>query len=82
VPQPLAQVYLHLVFSTNERWPFFQDKAVVQETHCYLGGTCTKLGCPVIRVGGVADHVQILFRFGRTISIADLMQELKRESSK
>jgi REP element-mobilizing transposase RayT len=49
--------------------------------HAYLGGTCNNLGCSVLRVGGVADHVHILCRFGRTLSVADLVKELKRESS-
>jgi putative transposase len=31
---------------------------------------------------GVADHVHILCRLSRTMSIADLVAELKRESSK
>ncbi len=82
MPQSLAQVYLHLVFSTKERWPYFSDKAIRNEMHNYLGGTCTKLDCPIIRVGGVADHVHMLCRFGRTIAIATLIQGLKRESSK
>ena len=29
----------------------------------------------------MADHVHILCRFGRSLSIADLIKELKRESS-
>jgi putative transposase len=37
--------------------------------------------CPVLRVGGVADHVHFLCRLGRTTSISELIRELKRESS-
>ncbi len=32
-------------------------------------------------VGGVEDHVHILCRFGRTITTADLLKGLKKESS-
>jgi putative transposase len=81
MPQSLAQIYLHLVFSTKDRRPFLQDLQVREEMHYYLGGTSNKLGCPVLRVGGVADHVHILCRLGRTITIADLVKELKRDSS-
>jgi putative transposase len=81
MPQSLAQIYLHLVFSTKDRRPFLQDLLVREEMHHYLGGTSNKLGCPVLRVGGVADHVHILCRLGRTITIADLVKELKRDSS-
>jgi putative transposase len=81
MPQSHAQVYLHIVFSTKNRTPFLTDPAVREEVHKYLGGTCNNLDCPVLRVGGVADHVHILCRLGRTISIAQLVKELKRESS-
>ena len=50
--------------------------------HSYLIGTCQNLECPSIVVGGVEDHVHILCRFGRSISVSDLIRELKRESSK
>jgi putative transposase len=79
--QSLAQIYLHIIFSTKNRRPFLQDASIRDETHKYLGGTCNNLDCPVLCVGGVADHVHILCRFGRTISVADLVKELKRDSS-
>jgi REP element-mobilizing transposase RayT len=80
--QSLAQIYLHIAFSTKERRPFLQDRTIREEAYKYLGGTCKKLGCPVLRVGGVADHVHILCRLGRTMSPAGLIKELKRVSSK
>lgn len=66
---------------TKNRRPFLQGAAIRDEFHKYLGGTCNNLGCPVLRVGGVADHVHVLCRLGKTISVADLVKELKRESS-
>ena len=80
--QSLAQVYLHIVFSTKNRFPFLDDNELRDEMHRYVGGTCNNLVCPVLRVGGVADHIHILCRLGRRITIADLVKELKRESSK
>jgi REP element-mobilizing transposase RayT len=82
MPQSLAQIYVHVVFSTKDRCPYLQDPAIRAELHDYLGGTCNHLGCPVLRVGGVADHVHILCRLGRSVPIADLVRELKRESSR
>lgn len=49
--------------------------------HAYLAGTCHNLKCPSLIVGGVAGHVHILCRFGRTITIANLIRDLKRSSS-
>lgn len=81
MPQSLAAVYLHLVFSTKHRQPFLRDKAIRDEMHRFLGGTSKTLNCPSLIVGGVEDHVHILSRFGRTISIADWVKELKRVSN-
>ena len=80
--QSLAQIYLHLVFSTKNRAAFLQDKASRERLHAYLAGTCRNLGCPSLIVGGVEDHIHILCRFSKTITVADLIKELKRESSK
>jgi REP element-mobilizing transposase RayT len=81
MPQSLAQVYLHLVYSTKHRQPFLKDRAVREEMHAYLAGTCRNLKCPSLIVGGVEDHVHILCRLSRTTTIADLIRDLKRSSS-
>ena len=49
--------------------------------HRYLGAVSARLDCPVIRVGGVADHVHCLARQARTIAVAEWVKELKRASS-
>ena len=58
------------------------DKDIRKEMHAYLGGTCNNLDCRVLTVGGVADHVHILCNLSRRLSIADVVGETKRESSK
>ncbi len=82
MPQSLAQIYLHLIFSTKDREALLVDKAFRERVHAYLAGTCQKYQSPALIVGGVADHVHILNRLGRTIDVATLIRELKRESSK
>src|SRR5688572_8428866 len=79
--QSLAQVYLHIVFSTKDRKPYLSDRDLRDELHRYLGGISTELGCPILRVGGVANHVHLLCRLGRSITISDLVKELKRVST-
>jgi len=82
MPQSLCQVYLHLVFSTKGRIPLLQDAQLREELHRYLGGVCRNQESPSIQVGGVADHVHLLLRMSKSISVADLVRELKRDSSK
>src|ERR1041384_1095392 len=81
MPQSLSAVYLHVVFSTKERRPFLHDETVRTALHAYLGGISKQLGCAPIIAGGVEDHVHLLARFGRTITQADWVKELKRVSN-
>lgn len=82
MPQSLAKVYVHIVFSTKYRYPFLTDKNIRSEMHAYLGGTCNELDSPVLTVGGVADHVHVLCRLTRNLSIAKVVGDMKRSSSK
>jgi REP element-mobilizing transposase RayT len=81
MPQSLSAVYLHVVFSTKERRPFLRDETVRTALHAYLGGISKQLGCAPIIAGGVEDHVHLLARFGRTITQAEWVKELKRVSN-
>ena len=81
MPQSLSAVYVHLVFSTKERQPFLRDVSIRESLHSYLGAISKQLGCAPIITGGMADHVHQLARFGRTITQADWVKELKRVSS-
>lgn len=81
MPQSLAQIYLHIVFSTKNREPLISAE-VQPRLHAYLAGAGNAIACPVIIVGGVADHVHLLMRLSRTITIADALKSLKSESSK
>jgi REP element-mobilizing transposase RayT len=79
--QSLVQIYLHLVFSTKNRFPFLKDPEFRPRVHAYLAGICRNLDCPSLRTGGVEDHVHILCRFGKGIALKDLLRDLKRDSS-
>jgi REP element-mobilizing transposase RayT len=81
MPQSLSAVYIHLVFSTKDRRPLLRDKPTRDALHSYLGGVSKQLDCPPILVGGVEDHVHLLARFGRTITQAEWVKELKRVSN-
>jgi REP-associated tyrosine transposase len=81
MPQSLSAVYIHLVFSTKHRQPFLRDKNLRTDLHAFLAGTSQTLDCPPILVGGVEDHIHLCARFGRTITQADWVKELKRVSN-
>jgi putative transposase len=81
MPQSLAAIYVHAVFSTKNRSPSLDDAKLRNEVHAYIGGACNTLGCQVVAVGGVSDHVHVLARLSRTISVSDWLKEIKRVST-
>jgi REP element-mobilizing transposase RayT len=81
MPQSLSAVYIHLVFSTKDRRPFLRDKTTRDALHSYLGGVSKTLECPSLIVGGVEDQIHLLCRFGRGITQAEWVKELKRVSN-
>ena len=82
MPQSLARIWLHIVFSTKERWAFLQDAAIRDEMWRMLGYHANQVKCPPARVGGWIDHTHVLCGLSRTISVAQLVETLKTETSK
>ena len=79
--QSLSKVYVHITFSTKNRYPFI-DNGIKQELWTYLGGVCKDLGCNPIRVGGHDDHVHICCLLSKKITQMKLLEEVKTGSSK
>ena len=52
-----------------------------ESLHAYLGAVSKELDCPPLKVGGVEDHVHLLCQFGRTITQAEWVKEIKRVSN-
>jgi len=81
MPQSLAKILVHGIFSTKDRHPFLREPALRMEVHRYLGGILNQLDCQSLIVGRVEDHVHFLTSLSRTCCVADLIKELKRGSS-
>jgi REP element-mobilizing transposase RayT len=81
MPQSLAKILVHTVFSTKERRPFLRDQSLREELHRYIGGVLAKHDCQPLIVGGVEDHVHILSTLSRTGTPAEMVKEAKRGSS-
>lgn len=81
MPQSLSKVIIHVIFSTKDREPGL-DREVRPRMHAYLATICRDLGGEAYRVGGVADHVHIVTTLPRTLSQADLIEKVKKSSSK
>jgi REP element-mobilizing transposase RayT len=80
MPQSLSQVLIHIVFSTKDRQPLL-DPEIRPRVHAYLATVCRDSQCEAYRVGGVADHVHLAVRLGRTVSQSELLEKIKKSSS-
>lgn len=80
MPQSLAKVYVHAIFSTKNREPLLADEWR-EEMFQVLGGEANNVGCQALIAGGMPDHVHLLFQLGRTISIASAIGTIKSASS-
>jgi hypothetical protein len=76
MPQSLSKVILHIIFSTKNREPWLNSE-VRPRVHAYLATVCRDLGAELVRVGGVADHVHIVTTLPRTLSQAQLIEQIE-----
>jgi putative transposase len=81
MPQSHARILVHLVFSTKDRRPFLNPELRTR-LFAYLATILRDKECPALAVGGVADHVHLLFALSRKEAVADLVNVLKSASSK
>jgi putative transposase len=81
MPQSLANLYVHLIFSTKDRYPFLKNE-VRPDLHAYMATVLANLKCPAILINSVEDHVHILFNLARTVTLAQAVEDVKKSSSK
>ena len=81
MPQSLARLHIHLIFSTKHRERLITDP-VRDALHAYMAGVLKNLGCAPVLINSVADHVHILFELARTVSVSQAVEEVKKASSK
>ena len=81
MPQSLGKMILHIIFSTKDRQRWL-DSDVRSRLHAYLATICRNLNAELVHVGGVADHVHIVTTLPRTLSQAELVEHIKKTSSK
>ena len=81
MPQSLSYLLIHIIFSTKNRVPVLGPNNS-SALHAYLATVTRNAGCECYRVGGVEDHVHLAIRLARTMTTANLVEELKTSSSK
>jgi REP element-mobilizing transposase RayT len=75
-----TQLYLHCVWATWDRLPIITPD-IQNAVYAVIIGQSHKLGCTVVAIGGIEDHVHLLTGFPSTLAVADLIKQIKGSSS-
>ena len=80
MPSTHLSLHYHLVFSTKDREPWLAPTPRAR-VHEYVGGIVRGIHGVPHAVGGTGDHVHVSAALRATHCLADVMRELKSESS-
>ena len=76
-----SQLYIHLVFSVKNRLSLLNPESFRVEMFRHLATDINSRGNHVIVIGGVEDHVHILFGLNPAESLSKLVQAIKKNST-
>ncbi|MGB3206135.1 MAG: IS200/IS605 family transposase [Crinalium sp.] len=75
-----TQLYLHCIWATWDRLPLITPD-IKDIVYAAIIKQCQQLGCTVIAIGGIADHIHLLTSFTPTLTISELIGKAKGSSS-
>jgi len=81
MPQSLACLYVHIIYSTRDRTPLLTP-VLRPRLYEYCAGILRSRGAVLASMGGTADHVHLLLSFGRELAVAEAVRLVKANSSK
>ena len=79
--QSLVKNLVHLVFSTKHREPMI-PKENRDALFAYQAGIFKQWESPALAIGGMEDHVHVLFALSKNHPLKKLVEEVKKGSSK
>jgi putative transposase len=75
-----AELYVHLIWATAERAAMVKP-ALERSLYRCLEDQARQMGCTVLAIGGMPDHVHMVVRYPAKVSVAQLVQQIKGVSS-
>ncbi len=72
---------VHVIFATKDRARFL-NSAVRSRLYPYLVALAKGLGIEIVSIGGVEDHIHVLFALPPTPSLSEAMKKLKANTSR
>src|SRR5437773_10067961 len=81
MPQSLAKILIHLVYSTKNRERILGDD-IRTELHRYTAGILKEWDSPAILINSVEDHIHLLFSLSKNHAVSKIVEKAKKGSSK
>ncbi|NJN22555.1 MAG: IS200/IS605 family transposase [Leptolyngbya sp. RL_3_1] len=75
-----TQLYVHLVWATWDRLPLITPE-IQEPIYNVIAYECEQMGCRLVAIGGIEDHVHVLAGFPPNLAISDLVKQIKGSSS-
>ena len=75
-----AEVFLHFVWATKNREPSIPPE-LEPEMYRVIQDQVKRLGCDTIAINGTDNHVHLLIKYGRNVTLGRLMNQVKGVSS-
>jgi len=76
-----TKLYIHLVFAVWGRYHLIHEKHE-EEIYKYMSGIISNKGNKVMIVNGMPDHVHLLMGLHPSVSISNLVMEIKKSTSR
>ena len=78
---PFIKIYIHLVWSTKNRYPFLDSKELRKKVWKHISDNAKEKGIYIDFINGYDDHCHCLISLGVDQTIQKVMQLIKGESS-
>jgi len=80
MPNSHLEFYGHLVWATWDRQPLITP-AIETRLYNHIRARCRDMKAHLHAIGGTADHIHLLIRLPTTLSIAEIVRDIKGASS-
>ena len=78
--QSKSEIYLHIVWATLKREAFVTPDIERAVYRC-IGSEAQHLGCTILAIGGMPDHVHLCLKLPTRVAVSNLMNQVKGVSS-
>ena len=79
--QSLSKLYVHIIFHVKDEKIFIRQEDA-KELYAYMGGIIKNSSSIPIKINGTENHVHVLAIMSKNITLANFLEEIKKNSSR